>query len=353
VLLYPVYALLFADAGLTTAQISTLFVLWSVVSFTAEIPSGAWADTWSRPRLYAVGAFLTAAGFASWTFWPAYGGFALGFGLWGLGGALCSGTLEALLYESTGDYAKVAGRGGTVAILAMLAATVLASPAYAIGGYPLVGTLSVAVRAVGGLLAPTLPEPARDDEEEPEPGYLETLRGGLAEVRGSRRVAWAVAIAALVPGFTALDEYLPLLSKALGAPTVAVPLLFALPSLAMAAGSALAARHPTLGPRPLAVTVTTAAVLLAAGALTRHLAGMVAAAAAFGLLQFAMVQVETRLQHAITGRARSTVLSVAGFASEVFAVALYAFFGLDVSLPVLFALCGVPLAMTAMIISRA
>jgi hypothetical protein len=36
-----VYALLFADSGLTTAEISSLFVIWSVVAFTAEIPSGA------------------------------------------------------------------------------------------------------------------------------------------------------------------------------------------------------------------------------------------------------------------------------------------------------------------------
>jgi hypothetical protein len=77
-----VYALLFADAGLTTGQISTLFALWSVVSFTFEVPSGAWADTWSRRRLYALGSFLTAAGFAAWTLWPAYPGFALGFLLW-------------------------------------------------------------------------------------------------------------------------------------------------------------------------------------------------------------------------------------------------------------------------------
>jgi predicted MFS family arabinose efflux permease len=356
VLLYPVYALLFADAGLDTARISSLFVIWSVVAFVFEVPSGALADAWSRRRLYAAGAFLTALGYALWILWPAYPGFALGFVLWGLGDALCSGTLEALVYDEldarglAADYARVTGRAGTVAILAMLAATLLAAPAYAAGGYRLVGFASVAVTTLGGLLALRLPE-TTGTAESTEP-YLRTLRDGLREAVRDRHIAWAVAVAALVPGFTALDEYLPLLARDHGAPTTAVPLLFALTALAMAAGSALAARHAELGSRSLAAVVTAAAALLAAGALTRQPAGMVAAAAAFGLLQFAMVLVETRLQHAITGRARSTVLSVAGFASEVFAVALYAFFGLDVSLPVLFALCGVPLAMTAMIILR-
>ena len=355
-LLYPVYALLFADAGLDTAQISALFVIWSVVAFVFEVPSGALADAWSRRRLYAAGEFLTALGYALWILWPAFPGFALGFVLWGLGGALSSGTLEALVFDEleahgrSADYARVTGRAGTVAILAMLAATLLAAPAYAVGGYRLVGLASIAVTTLGGLLALRLPE-TMGTGEGADP-YLRTLADGLREAVRDRRIAWAVAVAALVPGFSALDEYLPLLARDHGAPTPAVPLLFALTALAMAAGSALAARHPALGSRPLAGVVTAAAILLAAGALIRDLSGMVAAAAAFGLLQFAMVQAETRLQHAITGRARSTVLSVAGFASEVFAVALYAFFGLDVALPVLFALCGIPLTLTALIIAR-
>lgn len=340
-------------------------MIWSVVAFVFEVPSGALADAWSRRRLYAAGEFLTALGYALWILWPAYPGFALGFVLWGLGGALSSGTLEALVYDEleaqgrAADYASVAGRGGTIAILAMLAATLLATPAYAAGGYHLVGYASVAVVTLGGLLALRLPETMGtaagahpDEAASTGDGYLRTLRDGLRESVRGKRIAWAVAIAALVPGFSALDEYLPLLARDHGAPTPAVPLLSGLTALAMAAGSALAGRHPTLGSRPLALAVTTAAALLAAGALIRHPAGMVLAAAAFGLLQFAMVQVETRLQHAITGRARSTVLSVAGFASEVFAVVLYAFFGLDAALPVLFALCAVPLTLTAAAIAK-
>ena len=350
VLFYPVYALLFADAGLSTAQISTLFVLWSVVSFAAEIPSGAWADTWSRRRLYAVGAFLTAAGYASWTLWPAYAGFALGFVLWGLGGALCSGTLEALLYDQLGDgtaYARMAGRGGTVAILAMLLATVLASPAYAIGGYLLVGALSVAARAAGGIIALGLPDPPRQETDDDGDGYLATLKAGLGQ---ARTVGWAVAIAALVPGFTALDEYLPLLSRDMGASTTVVPLMFGLVALAMAGGSALAGRWARISSRRLAAAMAVAAGLLAVGALSDRLVGMVPVAAAFGILQYAIIVTETRLQEAITGPARTTVLSVAGFASEVFAVLIYAGFGLGAPVApvaVLVAACGLPLLATA------
>lgn len=99
VLLYPVYALLFADSGLTVWQISSLFALWSVTGVLLEIPSGAWADAVSRRLLLWVGPLLTAAGFTLWVLVPSYWAFALGFVLWGIKGALGSGALEALVYE--------------------------------------------------------------------------------------------------------------------------------------------------------------------------------------------------------------------------------------------------------------
>ena len=373
--LYPVYALLFADTGLTTAQVSTLFALWSVVAFASEVPSGALADAWSRRRLYALGELLTAVGYACWLLWPSYPGFALGFVLWGVGGSLASGALEALVYDElaaegrAGEYARVIGRAGTVALLAMLVATLVATPAWQAGGYLLVGGLSIVVKTAGAVLALRLPEsrgtPARDDtagaaprddpaepdrsaaaadDDDAEGSYWAMLRSGVREAVGTRRVARALLVAALVPGFSALDEYLPLLSRDKGAATAAVPLLYALTALAMAAGSALAGRERRGG---LAGALVGAAALVAAGATTPHLAGMVAVSAAFGLLEYATVRAETRLQETITGPARTTVLSVAGFGGEVVAVCLYAAFAVALPLPVLFALCGVPLLLTA------
>ncbi|WP_433828908.1 MFS transporter [Actinoplanes sp. CA-015351] len=355
VLLYPVYALFFADTGLTTAEISSLFAIWSVVSFVCEIPAGALADVWSRKRLYALGELTTATGFALWLIWPSYPGFALGFALWGLGGAFSSGTLESLVYERLGDssaYAKIIGRADTVGLLAMLAATLLAAPAFAAGGYLLVGTISIATVTLGGLLALFLDGTHEAGDAEESGGYLVTLRSGLTEVTGSGVVARAAVIAAAVPGFSALDEYLPLLSIIKGASATTVPLLFAVTALAMAAGSALASRLSPASPRPLTVSLLLAAGFLAAGALIPQISGMLAVSAAFGLLQFAMVHAESRLQEQITGTSRTTVLSVAGFGAEVFAVLLYAFFALPMPLPPLFALAAVPLLATALLTTR-
>jgi len=46
--LYAVYSLLFRDHGVSTGQVSTLLVIWSITAFVMEVPSGAWADAVSR-----------------------------------------------------------------------------------------------------------------------------------------------------------------------------------------------------------------------------------------------------------------------------------------------------------------
>jgi MFS family permease len=71
-MLYPVYAVLFAQTGLSAAEISSLFAIWSVTGFVLEVPSGLWADVYSRRRLLTLAPLLSAAGFALWTFLPCY-----------------------------------------------------------------------------------------------------------------------------------------------------------------------------------------------------------------------------------------------------------------------------------------
>ena len=87
--IYPLYALLFADSGLSDAEISALFALWSAVGIIAEVPSGALADSFGRRTALVVGALVEAVGYASWVLLPELPGFAAGFVLWGLGGADC------------------------------------------------------------------------------------------------------------------------------------------------------------------------------------------------------------------------------------------------------------------------
>ncbi|MEU2036851.1 MFS transporter [Nocardia amamiensis] len=161
--LYALYALLFADHGMSTGQISLLFAVWSATAFLLEVPSGAWADTVSRRGLLVLSGMLLTAGFAMWTVAPSFLGFTAGFVLWGTSGALASGTFEALLYDDltargeSAAYPRILGYTRAGAEAAVVVAIVAATPLYLYGGYALVGWSSVAVAALHTVIALSLP----------------------------------------------------------------------------------------------------------------------------------------------------------------------------------------------------
>lgn len=340
--MYAVYALLFADHGMSTAQISSLFVIWSVTSFVLEVPSGAWADTVSRRALLIASSLLYAGCFAVWTAAPSYRGFAAGFVLWGVSAALMSGTFEALVYdelaavEASAAYAGLMGMGNSLAMGCNLVATVAAAPLLAVGGYAAVGWVSVAVALVQGLLAwwlPSTPRFAAAAGVPPVLGgvgarYLTMLRGGVSEVHGRAVVRHGVLLAALLVGLTVYDEFFSLLAREQGAPTFDVPLLVGLTVLGQTVGTALAGRTERGSSRAVAGVVAAAAVLMVAGVSLGGWSGFVLLGAGYGLASNAMIVSEARLQDAVEGRARATVISVYGLLSEVVALAGFGLFAL-------------------------
>ena len=361
--LFPVYALLFTDAGLSTGQVSSLFIIWSATHVLLEVPSGAWADTVPRRRLLVLGAALYTGCFALWTAVPTYAAFAGGFVLWGLSGSLVSGTYEAYVYDhlharaATASYRRVIAAGETSALVLNLVATAAAAPIVALWGLVGAGWASVLVGAGATALAVTLPPDAPRshlgvDEVQAPGGYLAMLRAGLAESLHPR-VARAVLLAALVPAFLAFDEYFGLLAVDVGASLAWVPLLVALTVAAQAVGAALAPRLPMhrLGP-----VLVGAGLLVAAGAATKPSGRAVAVAIGYGALQAAIVVAETDLQHRIEGRARATVTSVSGLLSELGAIGLYAFVALGsaaASTATLIAILSIVVAVGGLVAARA
>jgi MFS family permease len=339
VLLYPVYALLFSDTGLSVGQISSLFVIWSGASLVFEVPSGAWADAVSRRLLLVLGPLLTAAAFALWVTAPSFWMFALGFALWGLKGALQSGALEALVYEELDRaggaerYATIMGRAQTAGMVGGVLAMAIAAPVLEAGGYPAVGAASIVGCVLAAAVAAAFPEhrdPRRDAEgaASDEPSWTTTLRAGLAEAGRCRPVRAAVLLVALVTAvWGALDEYTPLLIHDTGVGAATVPLFLLLIWAGAAVGGLLAGRGARLSTPWYAALLVGAAATLGLGALTGHPAGIVAVAVAFGAFQLATVVADARLQNSITGPARATVTSLAGMSCDVATIGVYACYG--------------------------
>lgn len=355
--------MLFSDHGLSAAQVSSLFVVWSITGFVFEIPSGAWADTVDRRTLLALSGIAYAVAFTCWTAFPGYAGFAAGFALWGLSGALMSGTFEALVFDAlaarsaTSGYARLMGWAHSAAMGGLLAGTALGTPLYAWGGYPLVGCASVGAAALHTVLAWTLPadRPARVDPADPtgsagrEPltrRYVAMLRTGLREAARHGSVRAMIVIYALVFGLSAYDEYFPILARDAGAATVDVPLLVGVMMLGQFAGTALAGRTAAMPARVMATLLATSAVLVSLGALGGGIAGVAAIAVGYGVLHNAIIVSEARLQQLIESDARATVTSVAGLSTEVVVLAVYATFAIGsawLSVATLVALLGLPM----------
>jgi MFS family permease len=366
VLLYPVYALLFHDTGLTVWQISSLFGLWSLTGVVLEIPSGAWADAVSRRVLLWFGPLLTAAGFTLWVLAPSYWAFALGFVLWGAKEALGSGALEALVYEeldrlgAADRYGRTMGRAHAAGLVGVMAAMGLAGPVLDFGGYPAVGFASVLACLLAAVAAARFPEhrdPTAATADGPGDGWARTLRAGLAEARDDRSVRGALL---LVPAVTAvwgaLDEYTPLLVRDTGVADSAVPHWLLLIWAGATVGGLLAGAGQRLGRDGFAGLLAGSALALAAGASARTPAGIGLVALAFCGFQLASVLADARLQDRIGGTGRATLTSVAGMGTDLTTIAVYgayAVVGTATTHGTAFTLLAVPYLATAALMAVA
>jgi MFS family permease len=343
-------------------------VIWSATGFVLEVPSGAWADIYSRRKLLILGALISGLGYAVWITLPSFAGFALGFVLWGASSALISGTYEAFVYDElaargrAAHYPTLLGRARSAAFVMNLAATALAAPLFDLGGYTLAGVVSVLSCLVEAAVAWTLPEarPMENARESDGAGaraafanYQQMLRTGVSEVLTRRVVRRAVLLVALLGGFLAFDEYFPLLARETGAATGAIPLLIAGTVAAQAVGGALAGPSYRLPAATFAIGLALTAVLIATGALSRSAWGFLPIALGYGVMQLVIVVSESRLQDAITGPARATVTSVSGLFAEVSAIAVYGGFAVGsvwFTMAVLVAALTIPVLLTAFVV---
>ncbi len=350
---------------------SSLFVIWSLTSFVFEVPSGAWADTIDRRLLLVVSAAIYAMAFSAWMLVPTYLGFATGFVLWGLSGAIMSGTFEALLYDELAaraqqtKYARILGWSHSAAMVANLVASVAAAPLYALGDYALVGWASVGIAGIQAVLAASLPVTTHQHgvsvgavatvTETMATRYVAMLRAGLREASRAVDVRRMVVISAALVGLTAYDEYFPFIAREGGVTTAAVPWLVGLAVLGQAIGTALAGRTAGMSSATMACAVVAGGALISLGALGSPVLGFVAIAIGYGLLNNAMIVSEARLQEVITGPARATVTSVAGLGTEVVALAVYVSFAVAAglaSVSTLVALLGVPILGVGLVVRR-
>jgi MFS family permease len=318
---YPLYALLFLDTGLSDAQISALFAIWAVTGFVTEVPSGALADRWSRRGVVVLAGVLQAVAFVIWTAAPQAWAFAVGFVVWGISGALVSGASEALVYDALAAvgaadcYVGVNGWMVSAELLVQVPTAFAAGALYAVGGYALVGWVSVATCLAAAALALRFPEAPRTAEDDDSLGG--TLRQGLGEALRNPPLRVLLLAVALIGGLDAIEEYFPVLAGDWGVATPAVPVAVLVIALAGAAGAALGGRADRLRAGTLLAFLVAAAGCLAGAAVWARPAALAVVAAFYALYLAVLVVAEARLQARIAGARRATITSVAGLGIEM------------------------------------
>jgi MFS family permease len=336
ILLYPVYAIWMLADGLTPAELSLMFIIWSGSAMCFEVPSGVLSDRFSRPRLMAIAFVIKALGFSIWYLAPAFPGYAAGFVCWALSGAILSGACESFLFESLkgqgreASFESVYGRGEASQLTGGLLAVAVGA-ALAEECRDAVYLLSITIPLLTATLCLTSfyePRTSRTPMAA-RTGFVTGLKQGIRVSLASRVVLLTIAVFALlnlVP--EALDEYeAPLLKELPDLSLSSIGLLLAAFTIANIGGNLLAEWLPPSGLRlvPLLYAIT-GGLLIPSSIAAPWLVVVIVVAMCF-LHGTATVILQGVLQRAIADAARSTVTSLANFAQSFLALPFYAAFG--------------------------
>lgn len=328
VLIYPLYTLMFQDAGLSLGQISLLLLAWSLTAFALEVPSGVLADKYDRRSILILAQMFRIVGFLIWLLIPTFWGFLAGFIFWGIKSAFTSGTLDAYLYDGLkangqeAHYAKVLGSLKAISAIAILLASALASALFKLGYSSIlllsIGSLFISVIA---LLLATSTKTAQSTHEA---DYWSLFKQGITNVSQNTKLLTLVLVGAIFVGALAVDEYFALYIDQVNIPVNLVGYLFATYSLIQAVASVIAYRFYALKALAFLLVAFSACFVLMAfapaylGILLFMLLGLTAS--------FGQIISNTAIQNATKNQVRATVTSVSAFLAEVVAFVVYLIF---------------------------
>lgn len=228
---YPVYVLMFQQKGLSISAISTLLILWSIPGLLLEVPSSVLADRWNRRNLMVAGRLLKGLCFAVWSIWSSFAGFAAGFILWGAGGALCSGTEEAWLYDALKvhgrecEFDRIWGKSTFYDQMAVGVASVTGSiiAAFNMQLTLWLSVISIAVSAMTAVLLPEYNFHIQTQKCNRFKGYITTLKDGALFCLRHATISILIGfnLTVLVTAGI-LDEYDQLIVRSMGVPLALV-----------------------------------------------------------------------------------------------------------------------------------
>ncbi|MBI1199761.1 MAG: MFS transporter [Phenylobacterium sp.] len=333
VLILPFYTVMFAEHGLSPAQIGVILAAWSVTGVVLEAPSGVLADRVSRRWLLATAQAVRCLGFGVWLAFPGFWGFLVGLMLWGLKSATLSGAFEAVIYDELkalgreADYARVIGRTQSARFAGVMTAALGAAPLAAFG-YPTLIWISIGTGLAAAVSALALPEAPRAVTVG-RFDYVTHLRRGVMEAASLPGVPGLLAfIASMQAVVWAVADYWQIFGQQVGLPKSGIALFMAALSGVGAITAALAHRLRGLRPVTFCMLYALAGACVVAGAATWRTWSIVLPMAYVALYWTVDINADARFQHALRSETRATVASLKGFIMQCGTSLLMLAFGL-------------------------
>lgn len=332
-LIFPLYAVMFADSGLSAFQISILFVVWSVAGFLLEVPSGVLADKYSRKYILIIAQIAKIIGFSFWIIMPNFWGFLIGFIFWGIKSALYSGTFESLLYDELksvdkqNDYTKILGRMESIGMVGVILAGIAASLVSPFG-YPMIIGISIFFVIVSLIPLMVIPH-AKQAESTHEKEYFTLLKQGLTVAATSPVLLRLILFLAAAIGIDAvIDEFYNPFVREVGLATQYLGYFFALAIFVDILGSLVAYRFQKLSNKFYYVLFTICGGILLLASLLGNMYSLVLLLLFSFAYRIVKLNFEGRVQDLIPTSVRATVSSVKGFALETSSIAMFFLFGI-------------------------
>lgn len=348
--IYPIYLLMFEQNGLSVGQISMLLAIWSIPGVLLEIPTGILGDRFSRKMLIVLGGILKGLCYFTWIFSGSFLMYAIGFVFWGVGGALCSGAEEALLYDSLKVQNKedrfdlILGRGRFLSGISNITASLSGGFIGMQFGIQTALIISVVTSLVSALIALSMKEVnlykvnlLEQDATEEE----DTLKSALSFLIKRRDILLFTLIALLVITTAGvLDEYDQLIAKDYGLSMKLIGIWVSLRFILMAVGGYLA-RYLRIGMEKLlhikdrmysiGFLCLIAAFFLIIAGVGKEMIMMSFYGLFYLLLSAGEVIHEDYIQQKVELEGRSTVHSIISLSQSLYAMLCFGMFALVVT----------------------
>ncbi|WP_066496615.1 MFS transporter [Abyssisolibacter fermentans] len=243
ILAYVIERLYWQQRGMSIQQVVYTEIIYAVIIIILEVPTGYWADAWSRKNLIVIGSILTCLEFIILIYACEFWHFAFAVGVAAVQKALCSGATNALLYDSLkvinyeNDFEKILGRirffDYTAATLAALMGSILGVKLGFVSNYwlSLVSTIISLVFAIM-LIEPNI------NKRECECRDKEYIKQSIDFLKGHKSVRFVLLIGIFIgANIVYLDEFWQIYLNEINIPVIFFGLISSLNSIIVSISS--------------------------------------------------------------------------------------------------------------------